>query len=251
MKRREFLKEGVKYVCLFFCFGRIGSANASGIPVVDLANLAQSVLAAIRLALSNVNEAMMIANQVKSLANDIRNLTTLEFSILDEFGSQFRDLFSAVGSVQGLMQNFETLQEKFEELYPEYNNIGTPLDLETISTEVNKWLDESREMIKGASLTGAKVLEALPQTQAQLDRLVADSQGAVGILQAAQAGNQIAATISGNMMNISAQLATYSQAHMSHLQKLNGEEAIKQNRLKNVTRSIKPSTEPSVPMNLF
>jgi P-type conjugative transfer protein TrbJ len=50
---------------------------------------------------------------------------------------------------------------------------------------------------------------------------MSDSQGAVGILQAAQAGNQIAATVSGNLIQLNAQLATYTQAHTAYLMEVN------------------------------
>jgi P-type conjugative transfer protein TrbJ len=204
---------------------------AQGVPVIDAANLAQSVLTAIRTLQSNINEGLMIANQVKSLANELKNLTSLNFSIVDEFGVQFRDLFKVVGTVQGLMRDFESLQTNFEELYPDFNNMEDLISSETVAEQANKWLDESRSMIEGAALTGAKVLENLPATKAQLDKLIVNSQSSVGILQASQAGNQIAATISGNLMNLSTQLATYSQAHMSYLQKHNSKEAANQNRL--------------------
>jgi P-type conjugative transfer protein TrbJ len=61
------------------------------------------------------------------------------------------------------------------------------------------------------------VLENLPHSQAQLEELLGQSQGAAGILQAAQAGNQISASIAGNLQTLNSQLATYSQAHMSFM----------------------------------
>ena len=71
-----------------------------------------------------------------------------------------------------------------------------------------------------------------------------NSQSSVGILQAAQAVNQIAGIISGNLMNLSTQLATYTQVGMAFLQKANSKEAAAQNRLK---RMLDP--KPVAPAN--
>ena len=83
-----------------------------GVPIVDAANLAQSILEAATARQSNINEAKQIANQVTSLSNELQNLTKLPFSIVNEFKDQFKSLFEAVGSVQGLMKDFKNLQIK-------------------------------------------------------------------------------------------------------------------------------------------
>lgn len=252
MKRREFINRALALSLGTLVSGVLSkNAFATGVPVIDAANLAQNILEAVRALQSNINESMMIANQVKQLANDIKNLTNLKFSIVNEFSAQFKDLFKAVGSVQGLMRDFQNLQSNFEELYPDFNNIGSLVGSATVAEQANKWLDASRSMIEGASLTGAKVLENLPATQAQLDKLMVNSQSAVGMLQAAQAGNQIAGTISGNLINLSTQLATYSQAHMSYMQKINSREAAAQNRLNRMLDPVPASTAVRVPMEPF
>ncbi len=79
----------------------------------------------------------------------------------------------------------------------------------------------TRSTVLGAVKTGAQVLDSLPKSQEQLTALMSNSQGAVGILQATQAGNQIAANIAGQLLNLNAQLATYSQAHASYLMSIN------------------------------
>ncbi len=202
--------------------------------VFDPSNFAQNLLSAIRALMSNVNEARMIANQVITLANEAKNLTSLPFDIIQEYSTQFSDLFTTVGSVNGLMQNLETLQSEFESLYPDFSQIYDPVSRSSMATDMEKQIHTTREMMLGASQTGAQVLQNLPTTQAQLDRLLSDSQGAVGILQATQAGNQIAATVAGNLTNLNAQLATYTQAHTAFLMEINSAESAAKNRMNHV-----------------
>ena len=226
-------------------------AFATGIPVVDVANLTQNTLTAIRELQSDLNEATMIANQSKQLANDALNLTSLNYSIVGQFNSEFRQMFSAVGSVQGLMQNLGDLESRFQQLYPDFNDESSEVPTATIAQQINTWVDQSREMMKGAEETGGQVLANLPTTQGQLDQLMSSSQGAAGILEAAQSGNQIAATISQNLMNLTAVLSTYAQAHMAYLEKQNSGEAAAINRLNQQLNSLQPSNQMDVPLDPY
>ena len=219
--------------------------------VIDPANLVQNVLQAIRMLQSNLNEVQMIANQVQQLANDIRNLEKLPYNIVDEYTAQFEELFAAVGSVHGLMQDLSSLHSRFDDLYPDFNESFSPIPGATVSQKANEWLNESRQMMLAASITGAKVLEDIPKTHERLDKLLVDSSNAVGILQAAQAGNQIAATVAGNITNLSAQLASYTQAHSSFLMQINAGAAAGKNRLDHVLDGYIPSTHPGVPLRSY
>ena len=230
MKRRNFLLS----LFVIQLAALVRPTQALAIVVFDPTNFAQNVLAAIRALMSNINEARMIANQVISLSNELKNLTSLKFDIIDDFSQQFSDLFTSVGSINGLMQNIETLQTRFEELYPDFLNVYDPISSTSMAEDANKWVGTTREMMLGAAKTGAQVLDGLPKTQVHLEKLLTDSQGAVGILQATQAGNQIAATISGTLMGLSTQLATYMQAHMAFMMELNSASAGAKNRLDHV-----------------
>jgi P-type conjugative transfer protein TrbJ len=83
---------------------------------------------------------------------------------------------------------------------------------------------QSQHMVEGSLRVAATVIEQLPQTQAQFDRLVASSQGAAGILQATQAGNQMLAMLGGEMMKLSTMLAHFQQVTVSAKAQENVEE---------------------------
>ena len=219
-------------------------AQAGGIPVIDTSNLAQSVLSAARTLQSNLNEARMIANQIK-------NLTALDFNILEGYSGNLTKLFETMGSVHGLMQDLSSLEANFETLYPDFNNDPARVSEEKASETINRALDESRRMMQGAAKTGAIVLQNLPKTEAELEELLADSKTSVGILQATQAGNQINAEVASNLLHLNAMLANFTQAHMAYMQKQNTAEAIELNKSKHFFSAEKESSEDSVPMNPF
>lgn len=248
MKGKRFVHFTLAFLLIFSPL----RAYAGGIPVIDGSNLAQNILAAVRALQSNLNEAKMIVNQIKQLENDFKNLTDLNFSIGNDYSAQLHDLFTEMGAVQGLMQDLINLQGKFEQLYPEFNSNPSAVASTEMSEVLNDALNESRQMMLGAARTGAKVLENLPKTETQLDQLLLKSENAAGNLSALQAGNQISATISSNIMNLNALMANYSQAHMSHLQKLNTEQAAVENRLQHVLRGIdSPPSSAKVNRNPF
>ena len=220
--------------------------------VYDPANHAENILSALRQLKSNLNEARMIANQVRSLAHEVRNLTKLPFDIIADFNGEFSDLFSTMGTINGMMQNLETLESEFEKLFPDFLSQSGPEPRASIAEDIKIQIANTREVMLGAAKTGAQVLENLPKTKEELAKLMSDSQGAVGILQATQAGNQIAGTISGNLIQLNAQVATYTQAHTAYLMEINSASAAAKNRMDHVLKDwAKPSGGKSIAENPF
>ena len=233
MNRRQFCRT-IGAFSLLPLATLVPSDTASAYVVFDPSNFGQNVLQAIRLLQSNINQARQLANEVTSLANEARNLAELPFDVINDYSNQFTKLFTTVGAINGLMQNLTNLETRFEELYPDLQNQWDPVSRLSMAEDMKKWLSATRETILGAAKTGAQVLESLPQSQAQLTQLMSSSQGAVGILQATQAGNQIAGTVAGQLMNLNAQLATYSQAHTAYLMSVNSSAAAAKNRMEHV-----------------
>lgn len=114
-------------------------AKATGIPVVNVANLAQNILEAVRALQSNINEAKMIANEIKEL-------TKLPTTMADDITRNLNSLFKEVGEVQGLMADLSSLQEKFEDLYPNFAEEAGIITKEKISETLKKTLNESHRV---------------------------------------------------------------------------------------------------------
>lgn len=198
--------------------------RVSSMIVIDPSNLTQNILTALQTLQSNINEAQMIANQ-------FRNLEALSDDIIDQFGHQLSDLFEIMGTINGLMQDLASLQERFEELYPEFHTSPDMISRLSLAEESTKWIEYTRQMMLGTAKTGAQVLENLPKTKANLEKLMFDSQFAIGILQATQAGNQIAATTTGSLIELNSLLASYVQAHSATLMQINQSVSAAKNRM--------------------
>lgn len=228
----------------------IWSSNAFAFVAIvhDPSNMVQNALSALRALKSNLNEAQMIKNQIESLANEMKNLEKLDFSIIDQFSGDMNELFEVTGKIQGLMQDYTDLQSEFQRLYPDFT-LGTGFDSTKLVEQATDWLRASRNAVLGAAQTGAKVLESLPRSQIELETLVTRSQGAAGILQAAQAGNQISAMIAGNLQSLNAQLATFTQAQTAYQMRVDQAQAAQSASMKDVLKGWgKRRSETSTPM---
>lgn len=230
----------------------IPSTSHAGIPVIDYTNLVQNILTAVRTLQSNINEATQIANQVQSLANETKNLKNLKYDVIQNFNGQFTDLFRTVGTINGLMQDLSSLQNRFDQLYPDYNSQYGAIPSYQMSGDTQSWIAETRKMMLGAAKTGAQVLQNLPQSQSELETLMRKSQNSAGILQATQAGNQIAATVAGGLINLNSQMASYSQAHTAYLMEINSSAAMTKNRMDHALDDwAQPSNSHLIPENPF
>ncbi len=223
------MKRHIVRVVLCVTLGVYGVLQPSGvraITVFDPSNFMQNVLTAFRTLQSNVNEIEMMANQVRQIEMMIRNLEKLDFDILDDYNSQFQQIFHQLGTVDGLINGLDTLADKFEELYPLLDEQGqAPMTPEEFDFKLTEMRRQSQNMVQGSLRVAATVMEQLPQTQSQFDQLVATSQGATGILQATQAGNQILATLGGETMKLNTMIAHFQQATVAAQAQENTERA--------------------------
>ncbi len=202
--------------------------------VLDPSNLAQAIAQVALLKEMIENEVNMIANQVQQLENDARNLASLEFSAIQEYTSDLQSLFETLGTIEGLIQHLSELESKFEEFYPDLSIESDPIASASMAADMHSRLQRTRDMIKGSLKTSAKVLENMPKSQEHLTALMENSQLAEGILQAAQAGNQIAGDIAAQIISLNAQLGSYIQAHTAQLMEKNGAALAAKNRLDHV-----------------
>ena len=106
-------------------------------------------------------------------------------------------------------------------------------------------------MMQGVAKTGAQIMKELPTQHANSNRLIQESQGAVGVLQATQAGNQLLSQVSGGLSSLNLQFAQYSQAMMTFFTKQIESEALVKNRMDHILEGYDPGTTKRVPMNPF
>lgn len=215
---------------------------AGGIPVIDVSNLAKNALTAIK-------TAKMVQQLAKQLENEAKNLDNLKWSTVDDFSAELEELFEVVGETQGLVQDFTSLEDKFKELYPDYLETEEGSSYQEVAEKSKEWLANNREVIKGAAKASAKVFESLPDSQERLSDLVQSSSAAPGILQAAQAGNEIAAQMTEQLMQLNVQIATFSDAQIAILAEENAAKAASKKRREKLLDGLEEMKQPTEPVS--
>lgn len=177
--------------------------------VYDPTNYASNVLQAARALEQINNQIQSLQNEATSLLNQARNLTSLPLSQLAELQSQFQRTQQLLGQAQRLAYNVQNIDSMFEQKYRGTNLSGT--DRALVDDAKSRW-ENSVASFEDALKVQAGVVGNIAGSRQALDRLVTASQSADGALQAAQAGNQLVALQSQQLVDLTALVAAQGRA---------------------------------------
>ncbi|MEX3014001.1 P-type conjugative transfer protein TrbJ [Gymnodinialimonas hymeniacidonis] len=183
--------------------------GAGGRIVYDPQNHAENILSAARSLEQINNQITQLQNQAQMLMNEALNLATLPHSSLGQ-------LQSAIGETQRLLSEAESLAfdvAAIEAAFAEEYGIAAA------QGEFDAMIGGARDRWQ-ASVTGfedalriqAGVVGNIDGARTQMDALVRESQGAVGALQVAQAGNQLMALQAAQLADLTAAIAAQNSA---------------------------------------
>jgi P-type conjugative transfer protein TrbJ len=178
--------------------------------VIDAANLAQNVLTAARSLEEVNNQIVQIQQLVQMLQNQARNLTSLPFSIAQQLDQSVSQITSLMGQAQGILYNVQNVQAQFSRFYPSSISASAS-DLQLAADARTRW-QYSLSSFQHTMEVQSQIVQDLPGDQAHTDTLVGQSQGAVGILQATQAGNQLVALQAKQLASLQALIASQARA---------------------------------------
>lgn len=173
--------------------------------VYDPSNFSQNVLTATR-TLQQINnqiqslqnEATMILNQGQSLINQGKNLTSLATSPLSALQQDLARTQALIAQAQGLTTQVTQLNQQFRQQYPSGYGAGTSANT-TVADARTQW-NNSLEALRTTLQMQGQVNASITADQGTLSQIVGSSQGAVGILQASQATNQLLALMAKQTM---------------------------------------------------
>ncbi len=173
--------------------------------VFDPSNFSQNVLTAAR-TLQQINnqihslqnEATMILNQGQSLVNQGKNMASLATSPLATLQADIQRTQQLIARAQGLTMQVTQLDQQFRRQYPNGYGAGTSAD-QTLADARTQW-SNSRAALQTTLTMQAQINDSITADQATLGQIVGSSQGAVGILQATQATNQLLALMAKQTM---------------------------------------------------
>lgn len=159
--------------------------------VFDPSNLAQNILTAANTLEQINNQIKQLQNQAQSLMNEAKNLTSLDFSALNELRAALSATNQLIQQAQGLAFNVQQMEAEFQRLYPESYTAaisGTQMAADARS----RWRN-SLEALRTATKVQSQAVQNFASDEKALTDLVNRSQSAVGALQATQATNQLLA----------------------------------------------------------
>ena len=182
----------------------------SGI-VYDPANHAQNILTAVR-SLQQINQQIQqLTHEIEMLENMARDLENLPDSIADDILRRMRRIDDRMREAEGIGYGVEEIEHDYEEIYPEDYGAEPPRQAVLVEDARIRWR-QSRTAYRESLAVTAEIVSSARADSESLNRLIGDSQSAVGNLQVLQAGNQIEALQTQQLMQMEAMLASHYRA---------------------------------------
>jgi P-type conjugative transfer protein TrbJ len=189
--------------------GFTASLSSAQVIVFDPNNYAQNVLRAARALQQINNQITSLQNQAQMLINQAKNLVNLPFSSL-------RQLQSSIQRTQQLLNQAHRIAYDIGQINRAFSTTYAPASAGTssqalIANAQTRW-QTSVAALQDALRVQAGIVANLDTNRTQMSALVTSSQSATGALQAAQAGNQLAALQAQQLADLTAAVAAQGRA---------------------------------------
>lgn len=177
------------------------------VAVYDPANHAQNILQAVRALQELDNQVHQLAHEIDMIEKMARDLETLPVNVADAvIRSRINRIEELVRKAEDIGAGIEAVERDFESAYPESYGAASPSSRQLVADARARW-EASRQAHKHTLLIAAEARAGTGANADALSGIVAESQDAAGNLQALQAGNQISALTTQQLMQIEALLA--------------------------------------------
>jgi type IV secretion system protein TrbJ len=189
----------------------IAPAPASGqVLVYDPSNYAQNVLQAARALQQINNQITSLQNQTQMLLNQAKNLASLPYSSLQAIEQSIARTQQLLSQAQRLGYDISQIDRAFQRSYPQ-SYAGSTSSQQLVGDAQTRW-QNSLAAHQDALRVQAGVVQAFDTTRTETNGLVSSSQSAVGILPSSQAGNQLIALQTRQLVDLTALIAAQSRA---------------------------------------
>lgn len=182
---------------------------AQAFVVFDPSNFAENVEQAASALTQIQNQVTSLEHEVTMLENEAKNLTSLDYSSLAAIDGNEAQIQNLLREASRISYDVQTIETAFSDRYGSANLNASDADL--VSAAEERWKDASAAF-EDAMNVQAGAVGNLNTVKTEADTLVSRSQSAVGILQAAQAGNQLLALQTTQLADLTAVLAADGRA---------------------------------------
>lgn len=166
-------------------------APAQAVIVFDPSNFGENVLQAARALEQINNQIKSLQHEVTMLENMAKHLEKLGFTSLPEIESALKDINSLMAKANGIAFDVKATTDTFKKLFPE--RFAASLTSSDLSRGALERWSEAMKALEHTMTMQSQIVANVDADTSTLSRLITESQGAIGSLQAAQAGNQLIA----------------------------------------------------------
>lgn len=201
MKRRTRTGMAALALCLMLGVQTTPPASAQ-IPVIDPANLAQSITQVTHM-------VQQLRNQVQQIEQATAMLRQNPLQLSPELSQSIGEARALFQSVQGIAYEADQLGDQVRTLYPE---TWEDFDLDRVLSQSDAWMNESRQSLQRAMEAEARAAQRIEQTQGRINRALQSSSAAEGQTGAIQASNQLLGIQASQLTEIHALLIAQGRA---------------------------------------
>jgi P-type conjugative transfer protein TrbJ len=183
--------------------GVLATTPASAqIPVIDPANLAQSILQAAHM-LQQIN------NQVRQIEQATAMLRQNPLQLSPELSQSVGEARALLESARGIAFDASSLSEDLRTMYPE---TWEEFDLDQVLAQSDRWMDESRGSLERAMQAEANAARSIERAQGHINQALQSSSSSDGQTGAIQAGNQLLGVSAAQLTEIHTLLVAQGRA---------------------------------------
>lgn len=198
-------------VCAAILLGlTLVAAPAAARIVFDPKNYAENLLQAARALEQIENQVASLQNEARMLENMARALAPLDHFALTGLAAALRRIEGLIGAAEGISFEIDATRDALARFYAEGGATDAELARQ-IGAAQARW-QQALGAWRTSLLLQSDILASVRADRATLEALVAASQGAIGDLQAAQAGNQLLALTAKQQLQIQTLLAAQFRA---------------------------------------
>lgn len=184
--------------------------SAQGLTVFDPANYQQNLLSALRALNAVNNQVRQLQNEAQMLLRMDRHLQTLSGTISPQLSQLLSEMQRQVASGDAIALKVQETDTAFERLFPK--TFAATLSSDDILRQARSRWDETHAAFKRAALLQGQITESTASDGRLLTELLSRSEGSVGALQAAQAGNELTALNVKQALQLQMLLAAQTRA---------------------------------------
>jgi type IV secretion system protein TrbJ len=178
--------------------------------VYDPSNYAQNVLQAARALQQINNQVTSLQNQTQMLLNQVKNLTSLPYSALQTIDQSIVRTQQLLNQAQRIAYDINQIDQAFGRSYPQ-SYLASTSSQQLAGDAQTRW-QNALAAYQDALRVQAGVVQGLEASRLQTSELLSSSQSATGLLQANQAGNQLIALQTRQLLDLTALIAAQSRA---------------------------------------